>query len=84
LLGTIYRKGDITFSKDGYSVYVPVGNKITQYDLRNDRASTLPVEVGGNFTSLALSPNGLILIGATDCEFIWYTFRILMVVGVRY
>ncbi|KAF2354167.1 Small-subunit processome Utp12 [Trinorchestia longiramus] len=66
LLGTVYRKGDIVFSKDGNSVYVPVGNKITQYDLRYDRSSTLPVEVTGNFTSLTLSPNGLILIGASD------------------
>lgn len=66
LLGTVYRKGDLVFSPDGNSLYVPVGNKITCYDLRNSTSSTLPVEVEGNFTALALSPDGCILLAATD------------------
>ena len=34
LLGTVYRKGNILFSRDGSSVISPVGNRITIYDLK--------------------------------------------------
>ncbi|CAL4105654.1 unnamed protein product, partial [Meganyctiphanes norvegica] len=66
LLGTVYRNGDIIFSKDGNTVICPVGNKISLYDLRNNRSHTLPIEARCNYTSLALSPNGLILIAAEE------------------
>jgi len=66
LLGTVYRSGDIIFSKDGNTVVCPVGNKISMYDLRNNRSHTLPIEARSNYTTLALSPNGLILIAAEE------------------
>lgn len=34
LCGCVYRKGNLLFSRDGDSVYSPVGNRITQFDLR--------------------------------------------------
>lgn len=34
LLGTVYRKGNLTFTPDGNSVISPVGNRITIYDLK--------------------------------------------------
>ncbi|XP_045614964.2 periodic tryptophan protein 2 homolog [Procambarus clarkii] len=66
LLGTVYRNGDIIFTHDGNSVICPVGNKISVYDLRNNRCHTLPIEARFNYTTLALSPNGLILIAAEE------------------
>ncbi|KAG7166996.1 Periodic tryptophan protein 2-like [Homarus americanus] len=66
LLGTVYRHGDIIFSHDGNTVICPVGNKISLYDLRNNRSHTLPIEARFNYTSLALSPNGLILVAAEE------------------
>ncbi|XP_068210032.1 periodic tryptophan protein 2 homolog [Palaemon carinicauda] len=66
LIGTVYRKGNIIFSADGNSVLCPVGNKTSIYDLRNNRSLTLPVEARFNYTTLALSPNGLILIAAEE------------------
>merc|ERR1712142_1008034 len=36
------------------------------YDLRNNRSHTLPIEARSNYTTLALSPNGLILIAAQE------------------
>ncbi|KAK7082129.1 U3 snoRNP protein [Halocaridina rubra] len=66
LIGTVYRKGNIIFSHDGNSVLCPVGNKISIYDLRNSRSYTLPVEARLNYTTLALSPNGLLLIAAQE------------------
>ncbi|XP_066947733.1 periodic tryptophan protein 2 homolog [Macrobrachium rosenbergii] len=66
LIGTVYRKGNLIFSSDGNSVLCPVGNKISIFDLRNNRSHTLPVEARFNYTTLALSPNGLILIAAEE------------------
>lgn len=66
LLGTVYRQGDIIFSHDGNTIICPVGNKISVYDLRNNRAHTLPIEARYNYTTLALAPNGIILIAAEE------------------
>ncbi len=66
LLGTVYRQGDLVFSGDSSRVSACVGNKISMYDLRRHRAETLPVEGRTNFTRLALSPSGLLLIAADE------------------
>ena len=56
LLGTVYRQGNLLFSRDGHSVLSPVGNKISVYDLKSHKSSTLPIESRFNYTALALSP----------------------------
>jgi periodic tryptophan protein 2 len=66
LLGTVYRKGNIIFSKNGDSVIAPVGNKISVYDLKNNKSETLSVESRYNYTAIALSPNGVILIAINE------------------
>lgn len=66
LLGTVYRKGNVTFSKNGDSVIAPVGNKISIYDLKSNKSETLPVESRYNYTSIALSPNGVVLIAINE------------------
>lgn len=66
LLGTVYRKGNILFSHDGNSVVSPVGNRITLFDLRKSKAETLPIEADHNFTTIALSPSGILLIAVTE------------------
>lgn len=62
LLGSVYRKGNIVFTPDGNSVISPVGNRVTVFDLKNNRSETLPVESGKNITCIALSPDGYIMI----------------------
>ncbi|XP_069680364.1 periodic tryptophan protein 2 homolog [Periplaneta americana] len=66
LLGTVYRKGDLLFTPDGNSVISPVGNRITIYDLKNNKSSTLPVESRFNYTTLDLSPNGCTLLAVNE------------------
>ncbi|XP_017879748.1 periodic tryptophan protein 2 homolog isoform X2 [Ceratina calcarata] len=66
LLGAVYRKGDLIFSPDGSSVISPVGNRITIYDLKNNKSCTLPVESRYNFTTIDLSPNGALLIAVNE------------------
>ncbi|KAJ8922015.1 hypothetical protein NQ315_008654 [Exocentrus adspersus] len=66
LLGTVYRKGDILFTPDGNSVISTVGNKITVFDLKNNKSTTLPVESRFNYNALDLSPNGCTLLAVNE------------------
>nr|XP_018897803.1 PREDICTED: periodic tryptophan protein 2 homolog [Bemisia tabaci] len=66
LLGTVYRKGNLLFTNDGNSVISPVGNRISIFDLKNNRTSTLPVESRFNFILLDLSPSGAILAAVNE------------------
>ncbi|XP_012530275.2 periodic tryptophan protein 2 homolog [Monomorium pharaonis] len=69
LLGTVYRKGDLLFSPDGSTVISPVGNRITIFDLKNNKSMTLSVESRFNYTTIDISPNGSMLIAInTDGE----------------
>ncbi|XP_043928437.1 periodic tryptophan protein 2 homolog [Protopterus annectens] len=58
LLGTVFRHGNLNFSKDGNSVISPVGNRITIFDLKNNRAETLPLSTSYNIKCVGLSPDG--------------------------
>ncbi|XP_075234743.1 periodic tryptophan protein 2 homolog [Lycorma delicatula] len=66
LLGSVYKKGNLLFTNDGNCVISPVGNRITMYDLKNNKSSTLPVESRYNFDTIALSPNGSTLIAVNE------------------
>ncbi|XP_071445521.1 periodic tryptophan protein 2 homolog [Hetaerina americana] len=66
LLGTLYRKGDLLFSPDGNSVISPVGNRISFFDVKNNKSYTLPVESRYNYTTLCISPNGCTLIAINE------------------
>ncbi|XP_071951728.1 periodic tryptophan protein 2 homolog [Antedon mediterranea] len=58
LLGVVYRCGNLNFSVDGNSIFSPVGNKITKFDLKNNASHTLPIETNKNINYVAISPNG--------------------------
>ncbi|XP_055697222.1 periodic tryptophan protein 2 homolog isoform X3 [Phlebotomus papatasi] len=66
LLGTVYRKGNLQFTPDGNSVISPVGNRITIYDLKNNKVKSLSLESRYNYRALDISPNGAILIAVND------------------
>lgn len=66
LLGTVYHKGNLAFTPDGNSVISPVGNRITIFDLKNNKSETLPVESQLNITTLALAPDGNLLIAVNE------------------
>ena len=44
LLGTVYRRGNLTFSPDGNTLFSPVGNKISAFDLKTHKSETLNIE----------------------------------------
>lgn len=58
LLGTVYRQGNLNFTPDGDSVISPVGNRLTVFDLKNNKSETLPLATCQNVACVGLSPDG--------------------------
>ncbi|CAH1981259.1 unnamed protein product [Acanthoscelides obtectus] len=66
LLGTVYKKGNLIFTPDGNSVISPVGNRITIFNLRNNKSTTLPIESRYNYEAVGLSPDGFTLLTVNE------------------
>ncbi|XP_063709764.1 periodic tryptophan protein 2 homolog [Culicoides brevitarsis] len=66
LLGTVYRKGNLLFTPDGNCVISPVGNRITIFDMKNNKSQTLSFESMYNYTAMDLSPNGCLLVAVNE------------------
>ncbi|XP_004696955.1 periodic tryptophan protein 2 homolog [Echinops telfairi] len=62
LLGTVYRRGNLNFTCDGNSVISPVGNRVTVFDLKNNKSDTLPLATRYNISCVGLSPDGRLAI----------------------
>ncbi|KAJ1548339.1 hypothetical protein HK405_003615 [Cladochytrium tenue] len=62
LCGTVYRQGNVIFTPDGNSVISPVGNRVSVFDLANDRSYTMRFENRKNISRIALSPSGSLLV----------------------
>ncbi|WWC72243.1 uncharacterized protein I206_106205 [Kwoniella pini CBS 10737] len=66
LCGTVYRQGNVVFTPDGNSVLSPVGNRVSVFDLVNNKSRTLPFENRKNIASIALSPDGNVLMSIDE------------------
>lgn len=62
LLGTVYREGNVLFSPDGTNLLSPVGNRISVFDLVNNKTFTFAYEHRHNITAFALNNQGTLLI----------------------
>ncbi|XP_031564589.1 periodic tryptophan protein 2 homolog [Actinia tenebrosa] len=62
LLGTVYKQGNVEFTTTGDCVVSPVGNKVSVFDLKNNKSWTLPFENRLNIKRLCLSPDDTTLI----------------------
>uniref|UniRef100_A0A8C8S8V7 Small-subunit processome Utp12 domain-containing protein n=1 Tax=Pelusios castaneus TaxID=367368 RepID=A0A8C8S8V7_9SAUR len=62
LLGTVYRRGNLYFTPDGNCVISPVGNRVTIFDLKNNKSETSPFATRHNVTCVGLSPDGSLAI----------------------
>ncbi|KII87643.1 hypothetical protein PLICRDRAFT_162405 [Plicaturopsis crispa FD-325 SS-3] len=60
--GTVYRQGNILFTPDGNSLLSPVGNRVSVFDLVNNKSFTFPFENRKNITAIALSPDANVLV----------------------
>ncbi|OAJ36787.1 hypothetical protein, variant [Batrachochytrium dendrobatidis JEL423] len=62
LCGTVYKAGNVVFTPDGNSLVSPVGNRVSVFDLVNNKSYTMPFENRKDITRIALSPNAALLI----------------------
>ncbi|KAH9976252.1 WD repeat protein [Lactifluus volemus] len=66
LCGTVYQQGNIIFTPDGNSVLSPVGNRVSVFDLVNNKSFTFAFQNRKNIAAIALSPDGNILISVDE------------------
>ncbi|KAM3083509.1 U3 snoRNP protein [Clarireedia jacksonii] len=66
LLGTVYSKGNLLFSPDGTCLFSPVGNRVTIFDLVNNKSHTLPFAHRKNIARLGLTPRGNLLLSIDE------------------
>lgn len=66
LLGTVYRQGNIVFSEDGTQLLSPVGNRVSVFDLVNNKSFTFEYEHRKNIRALDLNPQGTLLISIDE------------------
>ncbi|KAG5456977.1 MAG: putative WD repeat protein [Olpidium bornovanus] len=66
LCGTVYRRGNLLFTPDGDSVVSPVGNRVSLFDLVNNKSFTFPFQNRRNIARIALSPNGALLFSVDE------------------
>ncbi|KAG9302928.1 hypothetical protein G9A89_022345 [Geosiphon pyriformis] len=81
LCGTVYTQGNLLFTPDGNSLLSPVGNRISMFDLVNNKTITFPFENRMNISRIALSPNGTLLISVDEngkCLLINFQRRIVL------
>ncbi|KAL2212044.1 WD40 repeat-like protein [Sarocladium strictum] len=66
LLGTVYCQGNLLFSPDGTHLFSPVGNRVTVFNLVDNKSFTLPFAHRKNITSLGLTPRGNLLLSVDE------------------
>ncbi|KAJ3732921.1 WD40-repeat-containing domain protein [Lentinula guzmanii] len=66
ICGTVYRQGNVLFTADGNSLLSPVGNRVSVFDLVNNKSLTFAFENRKNIARIALSPDGNNLISVDE------------------
>lgn len=66
LCGTVYQGGNVVFSADGNTIYSPVGNRLSIFDLVRNTSTTLPFETRKPIARIALSPTNHAIILVAD------------------
>ncbi|KAF7325915.1 Small nucleolar ribonucleoprotein complex subunit [Mycena kentingensis (nom. inval.)] len=66
ICGTVYQQGNVLFMPDGNTLLSPVGNRVSVFDLVNNKSHTLPFENRKNIAAIALSPDANVLISVDE------------------
>ncbi|GMM54139.1 snoRNA-binding rRNA-processing protein [Maudiozyma humilis] len=66
LLGTVYRQGNIVFSQDGKQLLSPVGNRVSVFDLINNKSFTFEYEHRKNIATLDMNKQGTLLLSVDE------------------
>ncbi|KIY47369.1 WD40 repeat-like protein [Fistulina hepatica ATCC 64428] len=66
ICGTVYRQGNIIFTPDGNMLLSPVGNRVSVFDLLNNKSFTFAFENRKNISNIAFSPKGTVLLSVDE------------------
>lgn len=66
LLGTVYRQGNVIFSDDGTKLLSPVGNRVSVFDLINNKSFTFEYEHRKNIARIDLNKQGTLLLSVDE------------------
>ncbi|KAI0416730.1 periodic tryptophan protein 2 [Xylaria grammica] len=66
LLGTVYCQGNLLFSPDGTCLFSPVGNRVTVFNLVENKSHTLPFAHRKNISRIGLTPRGNLLLSVDE------------------
>ncbi|KAK6080212.1 hypothetical protein SCUP515_03637 [Seiridium cupressi] len=66
LLGTVYCQGNLLFSPDGTCLFSPVSNRVTVFNLVENKSYTLPFAHRKNIARIGLTPRGNLLLSVDE------------------
>ncbi|WFD30085.1 U3 snoRNP protein [Malassezia sp. CBS 17886] len=66
LCGTVYQQGNVQFSPEGDTLYSPVGNRLSVFELVKNTSLTLPFETRKPISRVAVSPANAALVLVAD------------------
>ncbi|CAG85211.2 DEHA2B05874p [Debaryomyces hansenii CBS767] len=66
LLGTVYRQGNLVYTEDGTKLLSPVGNRVSCFDLINNKSFTFNYEHRRNISRIALNKQGTLLLSVDE------------------
>ncbi|KAL6939229.1 U3 snoRNP protein [Hanseniaspora osmophila] len=66
LLGTVYRQGNVIFSDDGTQLISPVGNRVSVFDLINNKSFTFEYEHRKSVACVDLNKQGTLLLSIDE------------------
>ncbi|KAI1474204.1 periodic tryptophan protein 2 [Daldinia eschscholtzii] len=66
LLGTVYCQGNLLYSPDGTCLFSPVGNRVTVFNLVDNKSYTLPFAHRKNISRIGLTPRGNLLLSVDE------------------
>ncbi|KAH3665460.1 hypothetical protein OGAPHI_003644 [Ogataea philodendri] len=66
LLGTVYRQGNLVFNDEGTLLLSPVGNRVSVFDLVNNKSYSLDYEHRKNIACIALNKQGTLLLSVDE------------------
>ncbi|GMM35753.1 snoRNA-binding rRNA-processing protein [Saccharomycopsis crataegensis] len=76
LLGSVYRNGNLEYTKDGKTLLSPVGNRVSVFDLVNNSCFTFAYQHRKSVQRIALNPQNTLLLSIdTDGRAILVNFR---------
>lgn len=66
LLGTVYRQGNLVYTHDGKKLLSPVGNRVSCFDLINNKSFTFNYEHRKNVRRIALNKQGTLMLSVDE------------------